>query len=193
MDFLKNNDALFTGKEENQEPYKPNPDKPTNSDISVENQKEVPNPNSDSSDNSNPPPPEDIHELPPEEPIKPDNPVDIFPDLPSDPPESDEAARQEIFKIWSEEEKEFHNKIFEPALKSTRYVETSIPHPPRNAKEFIDKNTERLKTTYQEIFTSPVISSTSDFFGKYIIPLIDKKKLYSLSSCFRRKTDNSLD
>ncbi|KAF0557664.1 hypothetical protein F8M41_012797 [Gigaspora margarita] len=78
---------------EKPKPYKPNLDKPTNPDINVKSErKEKPhNPNSNSNDNHNPPLPEDIHELPLEKPIKPDNPIDPFPDIfQPDPIQSDE-------------------------------------------------------------------------------------------------------
>nr|CAG8528768.1 11830_t:CDS:1 [Entrophospora candida] len=82
--------------EKKQAPYKPNPDKPTNPDISAGGKSEP-------TDN-NLPPPVDIHELPPEEPIKPDNPIDISPDLsPPKPHESEEEIKKECIKSMGEE------------------------------------------------------------------------------------------
>ncbi|MCE8168026.1 MAG: hypothetical protein I3275_05395 [Candidatus Moeniiplasma glomeromycotorum] len=155
--------------------------------LSLSNQK----PNQPSNENS-PPSPENIHKLPPEEPIKPDNPINILPDLsPPDPTEDEEKVKKECIKACGGEK--YYKNVVEPILKTTRYIETSIPYAPRNLPEFITKWDERAKTANQEIFISPPKTNTVNFCQKYINPLIERIKNHVTWCGWRRKADNSID
>jgi hypothetical protein len=69
----------------------------------VDQNDQEPNPDFNQNDNNNPSP-ENIYELPPEETIKNDNPVDIFPDLsPPDLTESEEEVKKQFIKNIGEE------------------------------------------------------------------------------------------